>query len=92
MRRFSELEMDALTEAFNLSLGEAAATFSAIVREEIELSVPTIEILSRDQLTGLGLAADVRYVANRAAKDTVVRQNPEGGAQASNGCWGNSNT
>jgi chemotaxis protein CheC len=30
--------MDALTEAFNLSLGEAAATFSAIVREEIELS------------------------------------------------------
>ncbi|MBN9694815.1 MAG: chemotaxis protein CheC [Zoogloea sp.] len=51
MRRFSELEMDALTEAFNLSLGEAAATFSAIVREEIELSVPTIEILSRDQLT-----------------------------------------
>ncbi len=51
MRRFSELEMDALTEAFNLSLGEAAATFSAIVREEIELSVPTIEILSRDELT-----------------------------------------
>lgn len=51
MRSFSELEMDALTEAFNLSLGEAAATFSAIVREEIELSVPTIEILSRDGLT-----------------------------------------
>jgi chemotaxis protein CheC len=50
MRSFSELEMDALTEAFNLSLGEAAATFSAIVREEIELSVPTIEILSRDGL------------------------------------------
>ena len=39
MRTFSELEMDALTEAFNLSLGEAANTFSAIVREEIELSV-----------------------------------------------------
>ena len=38
MRSFSELELDALTEAFNLSLGEAAATFSAIVREEIDLS------------------------------------------------------
>jgi chemotaxis protein CheC len=50
MRSFSELELDALTEAFNLSLGEAAATFSSIVREEIELSVPTIEILSRDEL------------------------------------------
>ena len=36
MRTFSELELDALAEAFNLSLGEAAATFSAIVREEIE--------------------------------------------------------
>jgi chemotaxis protein CheC len=50
MRTFSELELDALTEAFNLSLGEAAAAFSSIVREEIELSVPTIEILSRDEL------------------------------------------
>jgi beta-lactam-binding protein with PASTA domain len=40
---------------------------------------------AQDQLTGLGLAADVRYVANRAAKDTVVRQNPEGGAQAAAG-------
>lgn len=35
--------MDALTEAAN--------TFSAIVREEIELSVPTIEIVSREELT-----------------------------------------
>ena len=51
MRTFSALEMDALTEAFNLSLGEAANTFSAIVREEIELSEPTIEIVSREELT-----------------------------------------
>lgn len=51
MYSFSELELDALAEAFNLALGEAAATFSAIVREEIELSVPTIEILSREELT-----------------------------------------
>lgn len=51
MRTFSALEMDALTEAFNLSLGEAASTFSAIVCDEIELSVPTIEIVSREALT-----------------------------------------
>lgn len=51
MRTFSELEMDALTEAFNLALGEAANTFSAIVREEIELSAPAIEIVSREELT-----------------------------------------
>ena len=51
MRTFSDLEMDALAEAFNLSLGEAAATFSAIVHEEIELSVPIVEFISRDELT-----------------------------------------
>jgi chemotaxis protein CheC len=51
MRAFSELEMDALTEAFNLSLGEAAATFSAIVREEIDLTVPVVEFVSREELT-----------------------------------------
>lgn len=51
MRAFSELEMDALAEAFNLALGEAAATFSAIVHEEIELSVPVVEFVSRDELT-----------------------------------------
>jgi len=50
MRAFTALELDALTEAFNLSLGEATAAFSAIVREEIELSVPVVEFVSRDEL------------------------------------------
>jgi len=50
MRAFTALEMDALTEAFNLSLGEATAAFSAIVREEIELSVPVVEFVARDEL------------------------------------------
>ena len=50
MRAFTALELDALTEAFNLSLGEATAAFSAIVREEIELSVPVVEFVTRDEL------------------------------------------
>ena len=50
MRVFTALELDALTEAFNLSLGEATAAFSAIVREEIELSVPVVEFVARDEL------------------------------------------
>ena len=50
MRAFSDLEMDALAEAFNLSLGEAAATFAAIVHEEIELAVPIVEFVTRDEL------------------------------------------
>mgnify|MGYP000081184527 CR=1 FL=1 len=51
MRAFTELEMDALSEAFNLALGEAAATFASLVREEIELSAPTVEIISREALS-----------------------------------------
>lgn len=56
--QFSELELDALAETFNLSLGEAAAMFSEMVREDIIISVPTVEILSRavllEQLHGQG--------------------------------------
>lgn len=47
---FSELELDALAETFNLSLGEAAAMFSQMIREDIILSVPTVEILSQREL------------------------------------------
>ncbi len=50
MMTFTELQLDALAETFNLSLGEAAATFSAIVHEEITLSVPTVEVLNREDL------------------------------------------
>jgi len=46
----TDLQLDALAETFNLSLGEAAAVFSQLVQEEIELSVPTVELLPRDQL------------------------------------------
>jgi chemotaxis protein CheC len=46
----TELQFDALGEAFNLSLGEAAATFSQLVSEEIEISVPTVELISRQEL------------------------------------------
>ncbi len=52
---FTELELDALAETFNLSLGEAAAMFSQIIREDIVLSVPTVQILSKSELiTQLG--------------------------------------
>jgi chemotaxis protein CheC len=51
--QFSELEADALAEAFNLSLGEAAATFSTMVHEEIELSVPTVEVVSHSDFIKL---------------------------------------
>lgn len=46
----NELQLDALAETFNLSLGEAAATFSLLVAEEIELSVPMVELVSRQDM------------------------------------------
>lgn len=45
--KFSDIELDALAETFNLSLGEAASMFSEMIRENIIISVPTVEILSR---------------------------------------------
>ncbi|MCV2359168.1 chemotaxis protein CheC [Paucibacter sp. TC2R-5] len=48
--QLGELERDALAEAFNLALGEAASSFADIVNEEVHVSVPEVEILTRQQL------------------------------------------
>ncbi len=51
----TELELDMLTEMFNLGVGKAAASLSTMVKQEIELSVPHIEFLSVEELaTRLG--------------------------------------
>ncbi len=41
---------DALAEAFNLALGEAAASFAEIVQDEIMMSVPVVELMHRRDL------------------------------------------
>jgi chemotaxis protein CheC len=41
----SELEKDAVTEILNVGVGRAAASMSLIVKEEIQLSVPSAELL-----------------------------------------------
>lgn len=46
----SELQLDALGETFNLALGEAASAFSTMLSQEVALTVPTVELLSREQL------------------------------------------
>jgi chemotaxis protein CheC len=50
----SELEKDAVTEILNVGVGRAAASMSLIVKEEIQLSVPSAELLygvaARDRL------------------------------------------
>jgi len=46
----SELEEDLLTELFNLGVGNAAASLSTMVKQEIKLSVPEIEFLTITEL------------------------------------------
>ena len=41
----SELEKDAITEIMNVGVGRAAASMSLMVKEEIHLSVPSVDLL-----------------------------------------------
>ena len=44
----SELELDALTELVNIGVGVAATALREMVGEEILLTVPKVELLSRE--------------------------------------------
>jgi chemotaxis protein CheC len=45
----TELELDALTELVNLGVSNAAASLRELVREEVTLSVPKVDIVTRDE-------------------------------------------
>jgi chemotaxis protein CheC len=45
----TELELDALTELANLGVSNAATNFRELVREEVVLSVPKVEVVTRQQ-------------------------------------------
>lgn len=49
MRELNELQRDALTELFNMAVGRAAASLSELVGQEVCLTVPEVEIVSRDR-------------------------------------------
>jgi chemotaxis protein CheC len=46
----SELELDALTEVFNLGVGQAAHALSQIADESVDLSVPRVAFMTRQDL------------------------------------------
>ena len=50
--RLSELEHDAITELLNIGMGNAAGSLSKMVNEEVKLSVPSLEVLSRQDAAG----------------------------------------
>ncbi len=92
MIQLSDIEQDALGESFNLALGQAAAVFADLVNEEIQLSVPTVEILEREalvkrleELTGTKAAQDLcciaqHYVAGKAFDTDTLLLFPEHGS------------
>jgi len=49
MIELSELQKDALGELLNIGMGRASASLSEMVGEEVELSVPKVETLSRKE-------------------------------------------
>ncbi len=67
MITLSELQMDALTELFNVGAGQAAASLSEIVGDEVLLSVPRIKFYDRSEVNAKVLALD-------GARQGAVRQ------------------
>ena len=49
----TELEIDYLSEVFNIGVGNAASSLSQMVKQEIKLSVPELSFLSSDELIDL---------------------------------------
>ncbi|RFP14743.1 MULTISPECIES: chemotaxis protein CheC [unclassified Duganella] len=53
MFSLSELENDALIEIFNIGVGQAAASMSAIVNEAVRMSVPSVSFINRTEAARL---------------------------------------
>lgn len=48
--QLSELQRDAITEFLNIGMGRAAGSLSEMANEEVKLSVPSLELLSRQKI------------------------------------------
>jgi chemotaxis protein CheC len=67
MIALSELQLDALTEVFNVGAGKAAASLSEIVGDQVLLAVPRISFYHHSEVTADVLALD-------GARQGAVRQ------------------
>jgi len=65
--KLSELEIDALTEIFNIGIGRAADSLNKMVSKTIELSIPAIEILPNKE-------AKIKLNFSDSAKISAVKQ------------------
>lgn len=67
----SELELDALTELVNLGVANAALSLREMVREEVLLSVPSVEMVTREE-------AIANLVEGELSRLVAVHQDFEG--------------
>ncbi|MFT5758282.1 MAG: chemotaxis protein CheC [Alteromonadaceae bacterium] len=65
--KLSELEIDALTEIFNIGVGRAADSLNKMVSKTIELSIPVVEILPNKE-------AKIKLNFSDSAKISAVKQ------------------
>jgi chemotaxis protein CheC len=49
--QLSELQRDTIIELLNIGMGQAGNSLSQMVNEEVQLSIPIIELLSRQQMS-----------------------------------------
>jgi chemotaxis protein CheC len=54
--RLTDLQLDALTEVFNVGAGQAAANLSEVVGDEVRLSVPRIQFNNRAEVSAATLS------------------------------------
>jgi chemotaxis protein CheC len=77
MFNLSELENDALIEIFNIGVGQAAASMSAIVNEAVRMSVPSISFIHRAEAARLlGARGASRSASAASASTTPARSRP----------------
>lgn len=64
--QFNELELDLLSEMFNLGVGKAASSLSQMVKQEVKLSIPTVEFVSAEDVSKLlGIEQDICSVSQK---------------------------
>lgn len=71
MVELSEFQLDAVTELLNIGMGKAAVALSEMVEAEVELAVPSVQVLSREQILKRLKGEDLHEAA-------AVRQQFEG--------------
>ena len=68
-KRYTDLELDGLKEIINIGGGNAATSISQMVNSKIDMKVPSVEILSYEDLYKRVIADDVEVHASRFVGD-----------------------